>query len=234
MRDAQSALAAGATQVRVCEKCVITPSARDFLRQNKIELVIGRACSVLALSGSKPRRRAAAARRPISCAGSGSGAECAACRIRCAAVLHARGRGHQEGDMRGRQEAVEPQYVDGNGGNISYRIGPNEVLCTPTLVSKFDLTPDDLCLVDLDGKQIAGKQAAHQRDLPASGDLQGCAGGEGLRPLPSAACHRLCHHRARSAQPGHSGVRGLRRQGRDLALRDAGHGRRSRRPCCPT
>ena len=33
MRDVQSALAAGATQVRVCEKCVITPSARDFLRQ---------------------------------------------------------------------------------------------------------------------------------------------------------------------------------------------------------
>ena len=50
------------------------------------------------------------------------------------------------------------QYVDGNGGNISYRIGPNEVLCTPTLVSKFDLTPDDICMVDLDGKQVAGKR----------------------------------------------------------------------------
>jgi L-fuculose-phosphate aldolase len=48
--------------------------------------------------------------------------------------------------------------VDGNGGNISYRIGPNEVICTPTLVSKFDLTPDDLCLVDLEGKQVAGKR----------------------------------------------------------------------------
>jgi L-fuculose-phosphate aldolase len=48
------------------------------------------------------------------------------------------------------------QYVDGNGGNISHRIGPNEVICTPTLVSKYDLTPADLCLVDLDGKQIAG------------------------------------------------------------------------------
>ena len=36
------------------------------------------------------------------------------------------------------------QFVDGNGGNISYRIGPNEVICTPTLVSKFDLTPGTL------------------------------------------------------------------------------------------
>ncbi len=50
------------------------------------------------------------------------------------------------------------QYVDGNGGNISYRIGPNEVLCTPTLVSKYDLTPDDICMVDLEGKQVAGKR----------------------------------------------------------------------------
>jgi L-fuculose-phosphate aldolase len=50
------------------------------------------------------------------------------------------------------------QYVDGNGGNISYRLGPNAILCTPTLVSKFDLTPEDICLVDLDGNQIAGNK----------------------------------------------------------------------------
>lgn len=48
------------------------------------------------------------------------------------------------------------QFVDGNGGNISYRIGPNEIICTPTMISKYDLTPDALCMVDLDGKQIAG------------------------------------------------------------------------------
>lgn len=48
------------------------------------------------------------------------------------------------------------QYVDGNGGNISYRIGPNEVICTPTLVSKSDLKPEDMSLVDLEGKQLAG------------------------------------------------------------------------------
>jgi L-fuculose-phosphate aldolase len=52
------------------------------------------------------------------------------------------------------------QFVDGNGGNISYRIGPNEVICTPTMVSKFDLTPADLCMVDLDGNQIAGTKPA--------------------------------------------------------------------------
>jgi L-fuculose-phosphate aldolase len=47
-------------------------------------------------------------------------------------------------------------YVDGNGGNISCRIGKNAVICTPTLLSKADITPEDLCLVDLSGKQLAG------------------------------------------------------------------------------
>jgi L-fuculose-phosphate aldolase len=48
------------------------------------------------------------------------------------------------------------QFVDGNGGNISYRLGPNEVLCSPTLVSKYDLTPDDIGMTDIEGVQIAG------------------------------------------------------------------------------
>lgn len=51
-------------------------------------------------------------------------------------------------------------FVDGNGGNISFRIGPNEVICTPTMLSKFDLKPKDLCMVDLEGRQIAGKKQA--------------------------------------------------------------------------
>jgi L-fuculose-phosphate aldolase len=47
-------------------------------------------------------------------------------------------------------------YVDGNGGNISCRIGENAVMCTPTLLSKADLSPEDLCLVDFEGNQLAG------------------------------------------------------------------------------
>ncbi|MBI4892157.1 MAG: class II aldolase/adducin family protein, partial [Acidobacteria bacterium] len=47
-------------------------------------------------------------------------------------------------------------YVDGNGGNISHRLTPEAVICTPTLCSKYDLTPADLCLVDLQGNQLAG------------------------------------------------------------------------------
>jgi L-fuculose-phosphate aldolase len=50
----------------------------------------------------------------------------------------------------------ERQYVDGNGGNISVRLGPKYLLCTPTLLSKGDLKPADICLSDLDGKNLAG------------------------------------------------------------------------------
>ncbi len=46
------------------------------------------------------------------------------------------------------------QYVDGNGGNISYRLADGAVLCTPTLVSKGDLKRKDMSLVDLDGNQL--------------------------------------------------------------------------------
>jgi L-fuculose-phosphate aldolase len=50
----------------------------------------------------------------------------------------------------------ERQYVDGNGGNISVRLGEKYVLCTPTLLSKADLEPADICLSDLNGKILAG------------------------------------------------------------------------------
>ena len=38
LRDAQDALAAGANRVLICENCVVTPSARDFLAQHNIVL----------------------------------------------------------------------------------------------------------------------------------------------------------------------------------------------------
>lgn len=50
----------------------------------------------------------------------------------------------------------EKGYVDGNGGNITVRVGDNLVLCTPTLISKGFMTPDDICMVDMDGNQVAG------------------------------------------------------------------------------
>ena len=47
-------------------------------------------------------------------------------------------------------------YVDGNGGNIAIRVGEDIALCTPTLVSKGFMTPEDMCLVDFEGNPLCG------------------------------------------------------------------------------
>ncbi len=49
-------------------------------------------------------------------------------------------------------------YVDGNGGNIAIRVRDDLVLCTPTLISKGFMKPEDMCLVDLDGNQLVGSK----------------------------------------------------------------------------
>jgi L-fuculose-phosphate aldolase len=49
-------------------------------------------------------------------------------------------------------------FCAGNEGNHSYRIAENRVLCTPTGISKSALKPDDICTVDMEGKQVAGKR----------------------------------------------------------------------------
>ena len=51
------------------------------------------------------------------------------------------------------------QFVDGNGGNISVRLGSKYVLCTPTMLSKGDLEPADICLSDLEGNILAGDRS---------------------------------------------------------------------------
>ena len=49
-------------------------------------------------------------------------------------------------------------FAAANDGNISIRVGENEVLCSPTMICKGFMTPEDICAVDLDGNQIAGNR----------------------------------------------------------------------------
>lgn len=49
-------------------------------------------------------------------------------------------------------------FAAGNDGNISYRLAENEVLCTPTFISKGFMKPDDLCIVDMQGNQLSGRR----------------------------------------------------------------------------
>src|SRR5580704_8282014 len=49
-------------------------------------------------------------------------------------------------------------FAAGNDGNISFRLAENQVLCTPTMICKGFIKPDDLCIVDMEGKQLSGKR----------------------------------------------------------------------------
>lgn len=49
-------------------------------------------------------------------------------------------------------------FVASNDGNISARIGENQILITPTGVSKGFMKPEDLIVLDLDGNIVRGKR----------------------------------------------------------------------------
>ena len=73
------------------------------------------------------------------------------------------GNGNFMGEWKLREEMCEvgrrvynKGFAAANDGNISYRLSEDRVLCTPTRVSKGFMKPEDLCLVDLDGNQLAG------------------------------------------------------------------------------
>ena len=144
LRDVETAVASGATRLLVAEHCVLTPSARDFVQQHDLTLENCKPCAAAAAAAATKTEAApsVAGRAPAN-AKLFFTPEAEEIKKEICAV--------------GRKVWLR-QFVDGNGGNISYRIGPNEVICTPTLMSKYDLTPDDLCLVDLEGTQVAGKR----------------------------------------------------------------------------
>jgi L-fuculose-phosphate aldolase len=48
------------------------------------------------------------------------------------------------------------EYTDSNAGNISVRLGADRLLMTPKSVCKGFMTPDMMCITDLDGKKLEG------------------------------------------------------------------------------
>ncbi len=128
MDDIEAAVKAGATELLVRDGAILTPSARDAITAKNLTLK-----------------------------SSGAGQTAGKTEPKWDALFHS-----PEAELiKAEIVAVgkklwQRMYVDGNGGNISYRLTPEAVICTPTLVSKSDLKPEDLCLVDLAGKQLAG------------------------------------------------------------------------------
>jgi L-fuculose-phosphate aldolase len=138
-RDLEPALKEKAEQVKVAAGALITPAAKDFAYAKHLELVRAGAAS------GGPTRSSVADRQSAA-----SSYEALLGSVEALPI--------KEEIIRNSRKLWNRQYVDGNGGNLSYRIAENAVICTPTLCSKADVTVDDLCLVDMEGNQLAGKQ----------------------------------------------------------------------------
>jgi L-fuculose-phosphate aldolase len=76
----------------------------------------------------------------------------------------------------------EKNYTDGNGGNLTIRVGDNLVLCTPTLISKGYMQAEDMALIDLDGNQLAGKRKRTSECLTHMAIMK-------RQPKAKACCH---------------------------------------------
>ena len=81
-------------------------------------------------------------------------------------------------------------FAAANDGNITVRLNDKEILCTPTMVSKGFMKPDDICKVDYEGKQLAGTRKrieVAEKYLPAFGLATECGLGrrspETIAPL---------------------------------------------------
>ena len=140
LRDLQEMLRNGKDARSLPADALLTPSARDFLRE--IET------SGSARGGAGNGARAGHPVTPITSRSSKADIEA----FFNSPATHALKLQICEIGRRLWQRA----YVDGNGGNIAIRVGEDIALCTPTLVSKGFMKPADMCLVDLEGSQLAG------------------------------------------------------------------------------
>ena len=77
-------------------------------------------------------------------------------------------------------------YVTSSDGNISYRLGENLILATPTQVSKGRMTEDIMALTDLDGKPLNDKRV--------SSEIQMHLLIYRMRPDVNAVCHAHAPH----------------------------------------
>ena len=147
--DIEALLKAGKSAADIPAGAVLTPSAKDILRDGlgnvraggripRAKLPPGRSCLTTNTTG-----RPARIRRPRR-------------KSRHSSIPRRSSPSNTAWWTSGKRMWTR-NYTDGNGGNLTIRVGDNLVLCTPTLVSKGFMTMEQMCLVDMDGKQLAGK-----------------------------------------------------------------------------
>jgi L-fuculose-phosphate aldolase len=152
LRDLEEMRRQGADLRALPADAILTPSARDFLRdlewngtaKSKAPAGVTDGAQPATAPGAKPTAPA----KPLNSKSPKAELEAFFNSAYCLALK-------QQICEVGRR-LWQRAYVDGNGGNIAIRVGDDIALCTPTLVSKGFMKPEDLCLVDFEGNQLLG------------------------------------------------------------------------------
>jgi L-fuculose-phosphate aldolase len=144
-RDIQDLLSTGGDIRSLPADAIITPSARDLLRDLEHKAPAKSNGAIASPAASKPASPPA---KPVNSKSPKSELEAFFNSAYCQDLKE------QLCDI-GRR-LWQRAYVDGNGGNIAIRVGEDIALCTPTLVSKGFMKPEDMCLVDFQANQLAG------------------------------------------------------------------------------
>ena len=137
-KDAEAFVKTGAKEFRYNRDIRLTPGAKDVFIEGSVKVVFDADASV---TPSAPPSAA-----PVSANGSAE--------EKLFNSPEAQSLKQQICDI-GRRIWMR-EYCDGNGGNISCRLGPDRFLVTPTGVSKGFMTPEMMSLVDGKGKQLCG------------------------------------------------------------------------------
>jgi L-fuculose-phosphate aldolase len=177
IRDVEEMLRNGKDIRSLPEDAIVTPSARDFLRDfedGKARIAGSSVQPPAAGNGGNGKPQPPA--KPLSSKSSKAELEAFFNSSYC--------HGLKEQLCEIGRRLWQRAYVDGNGGNIAIRVGEDIALCTPTLVSKGFMKPDDMCLVDFEGNQLAG---ARKRTSEILMHLQIMK----RQPKAVATCH--CH-----------------------------------------
>lgn len=146
--DVAQLLRAGRGEEALPADALLTPSARDLLRSRKLPARPGTASA-----REEPKSKA----KPGNCGCKHS------VDVTNAAAVQAFFHSPEIEALKVKlcdigRRMWEKDYVDGNGGNITVRVTDDLVLCTPTLISKGFMKPADMCLIDLEGRQLAGEK----------------------------------------------------------------------------
>jgi L-fuculose-phosphate aldolase len=175
VRDIQEMVRSGQGVSSIPADAIITPSARDFL--NELETNGGAKAAVAKNnSSSAGSDKLSPPARPLNSKSPKSELEA------FFNSPYAHNLKEQICEM-GRR-LWQRAYVDGNGGNMAIRAGEDIAICTPTLVSKGSLKPEDMCLVDFEGNQILGAKKRTSEILMHLQIMQ-------KQPKAMASCH--CH-----------------------------------------